>query len=184
MTEYIKGKDGKFAGSIGDGKTHVPTAAPVIASAPAAEIVDPTPSPVEAMFAKYADRTRLRDAARASWYNVSDSILETNPESTHIILDENDTPIRIEGRDGLVVWDHSEYPLADDMLADVATWSAGKDKWDLDREYKATDGTSRLTLLHKCPEDGCNFRYGSVGWYPRHDTPAGHSAHCTCDSCF
>lgn len=28
MTKYIKGKDGKFKGSIGDGKTNVPTSAP------------------------------------------------------------------------------------------------------------------------------------------------------------
>lgn len=29
MTQYIKGKNGKFAGSIGDGKTNIPTPAPV-----------------------------------------------------------------------------------------------------------------------------------------------------------
>jgi hypothetical protein len=28
MTKYVRGKDGKFAGSIGDGKTNLPTAAP------------------------------------------------------------------------------------------------------------------------------------------------------------
>lgn len=32
MTRYIKGKDGKFAGSIGSGKTRVPTPAPAIAT--------------------------------------------------------------------------------------------------------------------------------------------------------
>jgi len=34
MTRYIKTKDGKFAGSIGSGKTYVPTGAPVVAIAP------------------------------------------------------------------------------------------------------------------------------------------------------
>jgi len=35
MTKYIKGKDGKFQGSIGSGKTSVPTAAPQPVTAPA-----------------------------------------------------------------------------------------------------------------------------------------------------
>lgn len=30
MAHYVKGRDGKFAGSVGDGKTNVPTAAPAV----------------------------------------------------------------------------------------------------------------------------------------------------------
>lgn len=37
MAKYIKGKDGKFAGSIGDGKTNVPTAAPRLTATAASQ---------------------------------------------------------------------------------------------------------------------------------------------------
>lgn len=43
MAKYIKGKDGKFAGSIGDGKTVTPSAAPTIPGRPDGGYPDGTP---------------------------------------------------------------------------------------------------------------------------------------------
>lgn len=57
MTTYIKGKDGKFAGSIGDGKTKIPTAAP---ATPAATV---TPESMRA--ARQERRTQWEKFMRA-----------------------------------------------------------------------------------------------------------------------
>ena len=54
MTKYIKGKDGKFAGSIGDGKSKTPTTAPAAISVPVSDD-DPaeTAEIVDTMYEQY-----------------------------------------------------------------------------------------------------------------------------------
>lgn len=52
MAKYVKGKDGKFAGSIGDGKTKVPTAAPKPAPLVGVPSNVKTPQDVDKLVAK------------------------------------------------------------------------------------------------------------------------------------
>lgn len=53
MTRYVQGKDGKFAGSIGDGKDHAPTSAPEV-PAPAQAVSAPAGSnPVAMAYQKF-----------------------------------------------------------------------------------------------------------------------------------
>lgn len=54
MTKYIKSKDGKFAGSIGDGKTNVPSAAPT--SLPPVENSVAHDSSVDAAYKKFTEK--------------------------------------------------------------------------------------------------------------------------------
>jgi hypothetical protein len=63
MTKYIKGKDGKFVGSIGDGKTKVPTAAPTISSQGSPEDSSSQIDSTSAAWSKYQEQTLLETRA-------------------------------------------------------------------------------------------------------------------------
>lgn len=73
MTKYIKNKDGKFAGSIGSGKTSVPTTAPTapVAAAPAeTSAVD-----VQAVYSQY------QSTAHAPTHVPMDNVWEIHEDS-------------------------------------------------------------------------------------------------------
>lgn len=53
MTKYIKGKDGKFKGSIGDGKSNVPTTTPNISSYASGNSLAASSAPVDAAYAAF-----------------------------------------------------------------------------------------------------------------------------------
>lgn len=57
MTKYIKGKDGKFVGSIGDGKTNVPTAAPNISSHNSSDDSSTLADSTSVAWSKYQEQT-------------------------------------------------------------------------------------------------------------------------------
>lgn len=99
MTRYIKGKDGKFAGSIGSGKSKTPTSAPMHPPVQvAAEPTEPMEFPRAKNFADLVSRhanaySQLalsgitpRDAARYSRYD-SGSLSVLVPAHKHHLLD-------------------------------------------------------------------------------------------------
>jgi hypothetical protein len=53
MTRHIKGKNGKFAGSIGDGKTKTPKATQAIPAAPAAHTPETYGEDIDALYARF-----------------------------------------------------------------------------------------------------------------------------------
>jgi hypothetical protein len=58
MTQHIQGKDGLFAGSIGDGKTNVPTPTPAVPGS-AAPAADESGAPRwAALYSKYAEAVK------------------------------------------------------------------------------------------------------------------------------
>jgi hypothetical protein len=63
MTKYIKGKDGKFVGSIGDGKTKVPTPAQPISSKDSLSNETSTSDSTSAAWSKYQEQTILETRA-------------------------------------------------------------------------------------------------------------------------
>ena len=66
MTKYVKGKDGKFAGSVGDGKTKVPTPAPAAPSKK--DDVPEVPDHIAAQAEALRQHAReLNEAAAESW---------------------------------------------------------------------------------------------------------------------
>jgi len=81
MTKYIKGKDGKFKGSIGSGKTTVPTAtpqAPTYVTATAPEPQTPTFYDNPDSFPYQKDFTSFVDSHLTAWETLAD--LGISPE--------------------------------------------------------------------------------------------------------
>jgi hypothetical protein len=77
MTKYIKGKDGKFAGSIGDGKTSIPASVSAPVSAATGASVTPAKPTIHEIHATYlkVGRERYNTAIGA----VTNSVTEQFP---------------------------------------------------------------------------------------------------------
>lgn len=80
-TNYIKGKDGKFAGSIGAGKTSVPTPAPMSPVAPPSSTAITNPEPKNVFLGEFTFGSNVADPeafpTAADWADgVSDAITE------------------------------------------------------------------------------------------------------------
>jgi hypothetical protein len=62
MTKYLKGKDGRFSGSIGDGKTHIPTTAPVVSTQNiSSREAEPSEISIEEQYSNYQEHYFSQD---------------------------------------------------------------------------------------------------------------------------
>ena len=129
MTKYIKGKDGKFAGSIGAGKADVPTPPPavVVPSSPAPSINNPERN---IFLAEYCFGTNVAEPeafdTSADWADgvataITDQPLETFKErflpSAQISLEANDHYVFYLYNDG------------DDTESNLTYFARGNNAW-------------------------------------------------------
>lgn len=120
MPKYIKGKDGKFAGSIGDGAVKTPPQAPSIAPlgsvfAPLPTMVNPTN--VTDLYGRFVDLSREREETARE--GISQIITRTYPTASRLIVEEDDMndalngkpteliPVEIRDEHGLVLWEQN-----------------------------------------------------------------------------
>jgi len=117
MVKYIKTKDGKFAGSIGDGKTKAPVK-PL--KPPRGVRLAPKPvaigrADLTEMYDRFMDLTREREAAARD--GLQDAIRGKFPTATTFVVEEEDTsdvlnghrtsmiPVQILDDNGSVLWE-------------------------------------------------------------------------------
>lgn len=194
MTKYIKSKDGKFAGSIGDGKTNVPTAAPKLPKVSKAEQarLDNNAKIREfnerraAMLPEIMARRERQEASRQSWFTISESLNSTYPEARWMILDENKELLRLTDRDGNTVAEGSTVLGTNPAVKEgLEVFSQHEDL--VSGRYKKDDG-HRVGIFFLCGEDGCTHRFYPEGFQPGHTASvrcmSGRRPHCTCDTCF
>lgn len=191
MTKYVKGKDGKFAGSIGDGKDNVPTAAPKVSAAERRrlEMNEQVRQINERALANreaYARLREQREAARQAWFSISDSVNSSYPEARWMLLDENYQLVGLTNQDNTIIADGASviatHPTVQDSLEVFARHE------DLvSGRYKRDEG-HRVGIFYLCGEDGCTHRYYPEGFQPGHTASrycrSGRRPHCTCDTCF
>jgi hypothetical protein len=197
MTKYIKSKDGKFAGSIGDGKDSVPTVAPKVPKAP--KLTKTQQARIDynermremkerhaAMLPEILARRERQEAARQSWFTISESVNSSYPEARWMILDENKELVRLTDRDGNTVAEGADVTNGDSAFNDNLAVFAQHEDIVGDR-YKKDDG-HRVGIFYLCGEDGCTHRFYPEGFQPGHTASvrcmSGRRPHCTCDTCF
>lgn len=192
MTKYIKGKDGKFAGSIGDGKTNVPTAAPKISKAEQRRLENN--ERIRAINERYAAgreervlKAQKNEAGRQAWFRISDGLNVSHPTARWMVLDEDFSLVGLKAdRDGDVIATASEVMASNPGLVDDLAALKEYDQVSEGR-YK-TDAGHRVGIFYRCGEDGCQHQYYPEGFQPGHRASnycrSGQRPHCTCDTCF
>lgn len=191
MTKYIKGKDGKFAGSIGDGKDKVPTAAPKVSAAERRRLemneqIRQINARAAANKESYARLREQRESARQAWFSISDSVNSSYPNARWIILDENYQLVGLSDQDKNMIADGAAVTAAHPTVKDSLEVFAHHDDLQSGR-YKQGD-QHRVGIFYQCGEDGCTHRYYPEGFQPGHTASrycrSGQRPHCTCDTCF
>jgi hypothetical protein len=189
MSKYIKSKDGKFAGSIGDGKDSVPTAAPSAPQVPVTINLKVKPEYAE-KHAAYQRLNERRETARTAMVSLSDSLRAQWPEARYLAFTDDGHPSKIEGYGNAVIWDSvNDAPLPDSLNEQAQTYFANADDYQFDSGYPLDhDGVKAMAILGRCGIDGCNFLTPARGFFPSHEATAscrsGRRPHCTCDTCF
>lgn len=132
MTNYIKGKDGKFAGSIGAGKTAVPTPAPTphLPGLPTANLDAPAPvtSPrshdlhhfVEAharAWSWYADNGTHPSAVHPSDFTGTHPLIDAHPHLAPYLAQ-----IRTPDEVGTLTENLTDQPAQVDLLTDLCAY--------------------------------------------------------------
>lgn len=192
MTKYIKGKDGKFAGSIGDGKTNIPTAAPKVSkaeqkrldsNAKIRELNEKRAANAEA----YARLREQQETSRQAWFTASRILSESMPQARWMLLDDDFELAGVANSNkekfatGETVL--ALHPEIAEQLAQAKNYSQIRDG-----QYKQATGGHRVGIFFKCGEDGCEHLYYPEGFQPSHKASpycrSGRRNHCTCDTCF
>lgn len=195
MTKYIQGKDGKFAGSIGDGKASVPTAAPSVpnpatkSSTSPAELNDRYAAINARYAAQEAERAAQRAAEQASrdaWRDVSATLRAAYPEARWMHLTSDFTVSSLSDGDGQLIATGDQVAAECPTVADQRSALAGGTGFQRG-SFKEGDGY-RIGIFIACPEDGCDHLYYPEGMQPSHKASpfcrSGQRPHCTCDTCF
>jgi len=192
MTKYIKGKDGKFAGSIGDGKTNVPTPAPATVSK-AEQKRQETNARIREINARFEAGKEARQlaaqknaAGRQAWFSISDTFNESYPAASWMNLDDEFNITGLTDHDGNIIATAADISSAH---PDVAARLKDLREYDQVASGRyAKDGGHRLGIFSKCGEDGCEHLYYPEGFQPGHTASrycrSGRRNHCTCDLCF
>lgn len=191
MTKYIKGKDGKFAGSIGDGKDNVPTPAPKITKAEQRrQEMNDRIREINERYAAGREARELKakknEDGRQAWFQISDSLNASNPSARWMILDNDFNLVSLNDRDGNSV---ATAESVIDTHPNIVNQLALLKEYDqvLEGRYRKDNG-HRVGIFFRCGEDGCDHQYYPEGFQPGHTASqfcmSGRRNHCTCDTCF
>jgi len=148
MTKYIKGKDGKFAGSIGDGKTNVPTApTPPVVPDTQPRMSKAAPE-VEAMWTRFQamQGQRFDTALHATRSSIEHHFPTAKTFSIAKVYDPNEDPMSYSELAG--VYDADGTPLYERY--DVDPHPSGRRTADfyLETEYSDIDTEHKVTAIN------------------------------------
>jgi hypothetical protein len=187
VPKYVKGKDGKFVGSIGDGKSQVPTAATSKAQLRVEEInarVRAMNENAAVMREQYARLAEVRQKASEAWSQISDDLNVAYPEARWMYISQDGELLRLADRDHNTLVVGSDVEVAG--LADNLELLSHHE--DLVKGRYLKDGEHRVGVFFRCGIDGCTFRQYPEGFQPGHTASSycrsGKRPHCTCDTCF
>lgn len=192
MTKYIKGKDGKFAGSIGDGKTNVPTPAPKISKAEQRrQEMNDRIREINARWEAGREERELKqrkdEAGRQAWFALSEELTTRYPEARWMYLDDDFALVDLKD-----TYSKNTVATGEDALQQVPALAGHlallKEYSQVQGDRYKQDGLYRIGLFRKCGEDGCEHLYYPEGFQPNHTASqfcmSGRRNHCTCDTCF
>ena len=196
MTKYIQGKDGKMAGSIGDGKANTPSLIAPPATLSTRDIPPATPADFDDAYKRLQQlRNRSHDTFSAARTNITTVLLDKLPNATKIAYVNYAGAFDKPRLQATTAYDQDGNPIP--LPTDDRDWTANLHAAvnQLGMRYDAFDRTDFPTITTNgqvqhymrlpkaCGIDGCTWDI-SGGGPGHHSFKPDHRPHCTCNGCY